>query len=90
MTVPPLIEGEEGYLGELRARAAEVTAPFGDADLHRWEEQRAFPEELYDRLRASGLLGLTVPTEYGGEGHGVREACVALEELAYGLSLIHI
>ena len=84
MTVPPLIEGEEGYLGELRARAAEVTAPFGDADLHRWEEQRAFPEELYDRLRASGLLGLTVPTEYGGEGHGVREACVVLEELAYG------
>src|SRR5579859_1168360 len=84
IVVPPVIESEDGRLGELRARAAEVSSRFGDEDLARWEERCEFPEALYAALGESGLLGLTVPVVYGGMGCGVREACVVLEELAYG------
>lgn len=81
--IPALIEPHEPHLEELRARAAAAVSSFTDEEVARWEEERVFPEELYERLRESGLFGLTVPIEYGGEGHGVREACVVLEELAY-------
>lgn len=83
VVVPPLIDPEEPHLEQLRARAAAAVAGFGDDEVARWEEERVFPEALYDSLRASGLFGLTVPVEYGGEGQSVREACVVLEELAY-------
>ncbi|UTI66212.1 acyl-CoA dehydrogenase family protein [Paraconexibacter antarcticus] len=81
--IPALIEPEEPHLDDLRARVAAAVSVFTDDEVAGWEEERVFPEELYDRLRDSGLLGLTVPVEYGGEGQGVREACVVLEELAY-------
>ena len=42
--------------GKLRERAA------------RMDEENRFPFENYDDLRQSGLLGLTVPKEYGGGG----------------------
>ncbi len=83
VTFPSLIDPEEPHLEALRARASTVAAGFTDEEVARWEEERVFPEELYAGLRESGLFGLTVPTAYGGEGQGVREACVVLEELAY-------
>lgn len=41
-----------------------------------------FPQEAVDSLRSSGLLGLTVPAEFGGKGQGPRAFCAAVEELA--------
>lgn len=58
--------------GELRPHAAE------------WDEREEFPERSYAQLRAHGLVGLTVPVEYGGQGLGVFEACLVLEEVARG------
>ncbi len=49
-----------------------------------WDEHEQFPESSYAALRASGLLALTVPEEFGGAGKGVFEACLVLEELARG------
>lgn len=83
ITVPPLMEPDAPHLEALRSRAAAAVAGFSDEEVAGWEEARVFPEALYERLRASGLLGLTVPAAYGGEGQGVQEACVVLEELAY-------
>lgn len=57
---------------ELRPRAAE------------WDERAEFPEDQFQKLREEGLTGLTVPVEYGGQGLGTFEACLALEELAAG------
>jgi alkylation response protein AidB-like acyl-CoA dehydrogenase len=50
----------------------------------RWDAEEAFPEPSLEALRRSGLLALTVPTRYGGEGLGTFEACLVLEELARG------
>ncbi|MFJ9848219.1 acyl-CoA dehydrogenase family protein [Streptomyces sp. NPDC101150] len=40
---------------------------------------------LYARLAALGWLGVCLPEEYGGAGGGMTDACLFLEECAYGL-----
>ena len=42
-----------------------------------------FPEEIYRKAHALGLMNLNVPTEFGGSGLGVFEQCLIVEELAY-------
>ncbi|WP_320777988.1 acyl-CoA dehydrogenase family protein [Streptomyces sp. CRN 30] len=41
--------------------------------------------EIYGRLADLGWLGICLPEEYGGAGGGLADACVFLEENAYGL-----
>ena len=42
-----------------------------------------FPEDRYRSLAAVGLLGLTVPKEFGGQGLDFLAQCVAGEAMAY-------
>ncbi|UTI62321.1 acyl-CoA dehydrogenase family protein [Paraconexibacter antarcticus] len=81
--LPPLVAPEPGALGDLRRRAADVAARIAP-DARRWDDEETFPQPSFERIRDAGLLGLTVPRAYGGDGLGVREACVVLEELAVG------
>ena len=41
-----------------------------------------FPRELWPRMGALGLLGITVEEEAGGSGLGYLEHCVAMEEVS--------
>ena len=62
--------------------------------VHRWAQERvkplaaevdrenAFPAELWREMGELGLLGITVPEEYGGAGMGYLAHCVAVEEIA--------
>jgi acyl-CoA dehydrogenase len=43
-----------------------------------------FPEEIYRKAHALGLMNLNVPAEYGGSGLGLFDQCLIVEELAYG------
>jgi acyl-CoA dehydrogenase len=43
-----------------------------------------FPEEIYRKAWELGLMNLNVPTEYGGSGLSALDACLIVEELAYG------
>ncbi|MEB3328376.1 MAG: acyl-CoA dehydrogenase [Candidatus Sericytochromatia bacterium] len=45
------------------------------------DEQERFGKEVFDKLAGLGLLGITVPTEYGGGGAGYMEYALAVEEL---------
>jgi alkylation response protein AidB-like acyl-CoA dehydrogenase len=47
-----------------------------------WDRDSAFPQSLLDRMAEIGLMGASIPEEYGGSGGGVMEETIVLEELA--------
>lgn len=47
-------------------------------------ENQTFPEEYWDDLSKTGLVGTMVPEEYEGAGMGMQEMSIILEELARG------
>ena len=47
-----------------------------------WDEKNEFPREVFDKLAALGVTGLTVPEEYGGSGPDVLATMVTIEELS--------
>ena len=46
------------------------------------DRKNLFPRELWPEMGAMGLLGMTVPEEYGGLGFGYLEHVVAMEEIS--------
>ena len=48
----------------------------------KWDENQEFPLELFKKLGELGLMGVLVPTEYGGAGFGYHEYITAISGLA--------
>lgn len=48
----------------------------------RWDRENIFPREVHAELGRMGLMGLTVPAEYGGQGVDIVGTMVVIEELA--------
>jgi alkylation response protein AidB-like acyl-CoA dehydrogenase len=46
------------------------------------DKEGAYPQDLFEVFRDAGLLGLCIPTEYGGSGAGILGLAVAIEEVA--------
>src|SRR5450432_4708581 len=42
----------------------------------------AYPQDLFEIFRDTGLLGLVIPEEYGGSGAGILGLTIAIEEVA--------
>ena len=64
----------------VRAFTADEIAPLA-AEIDRTDE---FPRQLWPKMGALGLHGITVEEEYGGSGLGYLEHCVAMEEISRG------
>ena len=64
----------------VRGFTADEIAPIA-AEIDRTNE---FPRQLWPKLGALGLHGITVEEEYGGSGLGYLEHCVAMEEISRG------
>lgn len=46
------------------------------------DEDGEFPREFHKAMAEAGWLGITMPSEYGGSGLGVAEACIMMHEVA--------
>ena len=46
------------------------------------DEADKFPARLVRKIADLGLMGLTIPEEYGGSGRGKTEFCIVVEELS--------
>jgi len=63
-----------------RAFAAEQIAPYAA----EWEETAYFPRHIFTAMGKLGLMGMTVPVEWGGSGLDYVTYAMALEEIAAG------
>lgn len=48
----------------------------------KWDKQNIFPRDVHDALAGMGVMGLTVPEEYGGQGVDIPGTMIVIEELA--------
>jgi len=46
------------------------------------DQTKEYPEDIFQLYKEQGLLGLAIPTEYGGSGAGIVGLCLAIEEVA--------
>ena len=68
----------------LRDFAAQELEPVA-AEIDRKDE---YPAEQIKKMAALGLMGLTIPREYGGDGKGLLELCLAVEELSHASAAV--
>jgi isovaleryl-CoA dehydrogenase len=73
-------ETAEAIRDTVRAFSANEIAPRAD----EIDKTNTFPRDLWPKIGALGLHGITVEEEYGGSGLGYLEHCVAMEEISRG------
>lgn len=87
MTIPALSAAENPFAltdeqqqlrKEIRDFAAREILP----NVMRWDDASEFPSAVVKQLGRMGLMGILLPTEYGGAGLGYVEYVLAVEELS--------
>ena len=48
----------------------------------KWDKENIFPRDVHNALGKMGVMGLTIPTDYGGQGADIPATMVVIEELA--------
>ncbi len=65
---------------------ADMIKKFGDEHIRpkmmEWDESQEFPVQIFKKLGELGLMGVLVPTEYGGSGFSYTEYVTAITELS--------
>ena len=65
---------------------AQMIRDFGEKEIRpnlmKWDESQEFPIEVFRKLGELGLMGVLVPTEYGGSGFSYFEYITAISEIS--------
>lgn len=73
-------------MSEGQQMMAEMVRDFGDKhirpDMMKWDESQEFPINLFHEMGKLGLMGVLVPTEYGGAGLTYMEYVTVISEIA--------
>lgn len=73
-------------LNENQRMIAQMIRDFGAKEItpfrKEWDDNSHFPLDVFKKLGELGLMGVLVPTEYGGSGFGYFEYVTAIAELA--------
>ena len=71
---------------ENQTMIAQMVRDFGlqhiKPNMMRWDDTQEFPRDLFRQLGELGLMGVLVPTQYGGSGFGYQEYVTAIVELS--------
>jgi len=79
----PLNFDEPHHVRELRETVRRFIADHAPRDKARqWDRDNIFPRAEFDGLARLGLMGLTVPEEFGGAGIDLGATMAVIEELA--------
>ncbi len=68
---------QESYRDGVRT----VCTKFPESYWRRVDAEKRYPDEFVRALTDGGWLSVLIPTEYGGAGLGIVEACIILEEI---------
>lgn len=77
---PALTADETKFLENVRRFVAKEVLP----NTRKWETDTAFPDDIWPKLGAIGLLSMTLPLEMGGQGFSCAAYCEACLEVAKG------
>jgi len=72
-----LTDEQKALRDMVRDFAAKEIAPYAQT----FDEQGAIPKDLLDKMAGLGLMGICVPSEYGGAGMDYLAYIIALEEV---------
>lgn len=81
-----LSQDQEAYRQQIERFAADRVA----AEAAGIDERGTFPRELVREAARLGLMGVTIPTEWGGAGRDYVSYAVALEALASGSAVLAV
>ncbi len=77
--------GMSFQMSENQQMIADMIRKFGKdhilPKMMEWDESQEFPVEVFKKLGELGLMGVLVPTEYGGSGFSYTEYVTAITEL---------
>ncbi|WP_276134992.1 acyl-CoA dehydrogenase family protein [Polluticoccus soli] len=71
---------------DTQVQIAEMIRDFANKNIRpkmmEWDEAQKFPVDLFKQMGQLGLMGVLVPTEYGGSGLGYFEYVTVVSEIA--------
>ncbi len=82
MTVPEAAAADAGTLQLLADSVRDFARERIAQHDRRFDERGGFPRSLWQEMGSLGLLGITVPEQYGGSGLGYEAHVVAMEEIS--------
>ena len=73
-------------INENQKMIADMIQQFGKQNItpfiREWDHKQIFPVDVFKKLGELGLMGVLVPTEYGGSDFSYTEYVTAIEQLS--------